>query len=707
VHRPELPDPGHHALKGAARAAIVVPSAFAFALGVLGDDQSALFASFGAMALLVFAEFSGPWRERLVAYLGLAVVGVVLIALGTLASRSTWLAVALMAVVGFAVLFSGIIDGYFAAAGSAAILLFALPVMIPAPASAIPARLEGWAVACAAAIPAATLLWPGRPRDAVRASVADGCRALADLVQTGSDATAGRFGEAVARVRRVFTITPYRPTGPTGRSAALARLVDDLGWTHAFAMPRPGAADPTPEATACRAAAAHTLRGAAGRLDGGDDDLALESLERARRRIEPAFVARATGAVRALDERALAAALDEAFVLRGLAASTWLLGRHALLAAGAPAPPLDAMTGRPPMVTAAVRELATAHASMRSVWFRNSLRGAAGLALAVLVAQLADVQNGFWVVLGTLSVLRSRALGTGSSIVEAIAGTVVGIIVGGALLALVGPDQALRWVLLALLVGLAAYALRAISFGAGQAAFSILVLFLFDLLEPTGWKVGLIRVEDVVLGCAVSLAVGLLLWPRGARGILRARVAEAYERSVDYAAAAAVAPLHGDGDVLDGLAGAAMVAGDRLDDAFRQYLAERRTAEVPFESVSALIGGAARLRQVGNALRAEYAAPAAPGRDGPVSEAIRDLLDAEARDLRGWFHALGDAIVRRTAPPAPEPSHARARSQVLLWWRDGAAERDAVLAVAWALEDLAVLRRIEPTLSRAAEALGR
>ena len=49
-------------------------------------------------------------------------------------------------------------------------------------------------------------------------------------------------------------------------------------------------------------------------------------------------------------------------------------------------------------------------------------------AVAVFVAQRLGVQHGFWVVLGTLSVLRSNALGTGWSIVQALAGTAVGIV---------------------------------------------------------------------------------------------------------------------------------------------------------------------------------------------------------------------------------------------------------------------------------------
>ena len=104
------------ALKSAARAAIVMPAVFALADNVIGKPQTSIFAAFGSFAMLVLVEFGGPWRTRLLGYLGLAGVGAAFITLGTLCSRNAWLAAGAMAVVGFGTLFSGAINGYFAAA---------------------------------------------------------------------------------------------------------------------------------------------------------------------------------------------------------------------------------------------------------------------------------------------------------------------------------------------------------------------------------------------------------------------------------------------------------------------------------------------------------------------------------------------------------------------------------------------------------------
>ena len=162
-----------------------MPSVFAFADKVIGNPQTATFAAFGSFAMLVLVDFTGPMRSRFLAYLGLAGAGAVNIVLGTLCSRNAWVAAAAMAVVGFAILFSGAINGYFAAAGTSALLTFILPVTISAPFSEVPARLAGWGLAATAGILAHMLLWPARARATLRLDAARACGALADLSEAG------------------------------------------------------------------------------------------------------------------------------------------------------------------------------------------------------------------------------------------------------------------------------------------------------------------------------------------------------------------------------------------------------------------------------------------------------------------------------------------------------------------------------------------
>ena len=99
------------------------------------------------------------------------------------------------------------------------------------------------------------------------------------------------------------------------------------------------------------------------------------------------------------------------------------------------------------------------HLSFRSVWFRNAVRGGVGLALAVTVVEVTNVSHGFWVVLGTLSVLRSSALGTGSTALRAVGGTAIGVVAGSALMVGIGDHTVLLWVLLPVVVLVSAWPL--------------------------------------------------------------------------------------------------------------------------------------------------------------------------------------------------------------------------------------------------------
>src|ERR1700680_1268729 len=161
-----------------------MPAMFALADQVIQQPQNAVFAAFGSFAMLVLVDFRGSLRARFAAYLSLAVAGVVLIVLGTLCSRNAWLAAGAMAGVGVAILFSGMINGYFAAGSTAAILLFVLPVAIPAPLSALPWRLAGFGLAAGAGICAVMLLWPPRSRMTQRTDGARACYSLADLADS-------------------------------------------------------------------------------------------------------------------------------------------------------------------------------------------------------------------------------------------------------------------------------------------------------------------------------------------------------------------------------------------------------------------------------------------------------------------------------------------------------------------------------------------
>lgn len=702
-------DPGLSLLRSAVRAAIVMPAVFAFADKVIGDPQLATFAAFGSFAVLVLVEFGGPMRSRVIAYASLACAGAANITIGTLCSRNAWLAAGAMAVVGFVILFSGLINGYFAAASTSALLTFILAAMVAAPNSALPARIEGWALAAGVGIAAQLLIWPVPLRATLLGEAARAAKTLAELAATELErdtrVIADRVHDAGAALRTLrmrFLAIPHRPTGATRPQAAFGSLVDELDWV--FALLAPPAQIPvlnicSAENADALDAAVEALGATAGTLEGNDTHPDLDRLHKTRVALAHALARHIATLHEGEDGDGLTASLESAFRIRALSVSAEQAALYALMVRGDSTPDLE--EERPVRSALQATERATAeHTNSRDIWFRNSLRGAVGLAIAVFIAQRSGVQHGFWVVLGTLSVLRSNALGTGWSIVSALGGTAVGLVIGSALVIGIGSHENVLWIVLPFAVLLASYAPRAISFAAGQAGFTVVLFILFNIIQPVGWRVGVVRIEDVAIGFAISLVVGLLFWPRGAAALLRENLATSYALNADYVLAAERELVAGEGGAAPAAAAAA-AAAHRLDGAYRQSLTERTAGDDDDSNVAPLVAGAARLRRIAQSLSALAQMSDGHGR----LTACAANLDADVHALRAWYVTLGDALVRGTTVPPPHARDADGRRHLVACVREALRSGDKskarpALDLIWASQHLDVLWQLEEHLSR-------
>jgi len=686
------------ALKSAVRAAVVMPGVFAFADLVIGRAQTSLFAAFGSFSILVLVEFGGVRRRRLEAYLVFAAAGAVLIVLGTLCSRNAWVATAAMAVVGFVILYAGAFSGYVAAAANGAILLFVLPVTVRAGMSAVPDRLLGWALAAGVCSTAALFVWPPRRRADLRRAAAGAIGEAVALLEgppSGRRERSDAAWAAVAALERRSLGSQHRPSGPTVATAALMSIPDELDWLLSFVA---GTSEQSPleaesdEEREALAAVTAVLRASIDRLDGGGAQADFERLRHARNALASSLLER----LPELPEGALGAALDVPFRVRAATFAAERLATYGMQAT-AGAVPADELVEPPASSLAVAERVAREHWSPRSVWLQNSVRGAVALAVAVLIAQRSGLQHSFWVVLGTLSVLRSNALGTGWSILTALLGTAAGIVVGAALVIGIGAHEAVLWAVLPGAVLFATYAPRAVSFAVGQAAFTVVLFVLFNLIQPVGWRVGVVRVEDVAIGFAISLGVGLLFWPRGAGARLRSDLADAFARAADYV----VATVHelagvGGADERQRAADRADGAIHRLDDSFRQYLTERSATRLNVEDVAALVSAASRVRRAGVSL----AYLSAMMNDEARPTVCAKNLEPELNALHAWYVSLGYAILnwRKVGPPHLRDDRGRAALddcvRAAVRGADAASSRSAVMLL-WAAQHLENLRRLE------------
>ncbi|WP_084724790.1 FUSC family protein [Streptacidiphilus melanogenes] len=743
-------DPGLAATRRAGRTAIVMPALFALCTQVLHAPATASFAAFGSFSMLLLVDYSGPMVERLRAQAELAVAWAALLCLGTLAAHRTWLAVLVTLVVAFVVLFSGVVSSVLAGSTTALLLGFVLPVATPVPLSQLPDRLAGTGLAAAAALPAIALLWPRPVADPLGAPAARVCRAAAARLRTDAArhgeaglrpdaaqcrAVAERTSTASAELRRAFDATPYRPTGLSITSRTLVRLVDELTWLSAILADRPAW---TEEPPACDPAARTVRLAAADVLDRAADLLTdlrgdVGPLRDAVQDLRVTMAAMADSSTARLpvagppgesseEVYGFIATLDFSFRAQELGFAVQQVAENVDLAATAwqrswPARLLGREPGALTAPLASARERAAAHLGRGSVWLHNSLRGAVGLGIAVFLADLTSLQHSFWVLLGTLSVLRSNALNTGENAVRAVLGTVVGSFVGAGLLVLIGHHGTVLWFVLPLAILLAGIAPAAISFAAGQAAFTVTLVVLFNIGHNPDWHIALLRVEDIALGCAVSILVALFFWPRGAGAAVDRALAQAYNDSAGY--------LSGAVDFALGHCGApgapdlaappdepvrqsreAAASARRLDDAFRSYLAERGAKPLSLADTTTLVTGVVGLRLAADAVVSLWQQCALTRTNADQTEAHRAILGLTTR-VTDWYRGLAGSLADHTPVPAPVLLRPEAAARLVESVRtdlvdpDGQATATAVRVI-WTGDHVDVARRLQPILAAAA-----
>ncbi len=725
-------DPQLRATTRAVRAAVVVPVVFAVALGI-GNPQTSVFALFGAFSLTVMVDFIAPTRQRVRGYILLVFAGFGFITVGTLSSGQTATAVVVMGAVAFAVLFGSLVSPLFVQGTPAVLLTLVLPVSLPAPSSAIPHRLLGYALAAVVVVPVVLLVRPTPYRSRLRqalASTAEALAAVADSHATGQAAPAlmVRAQHSCDDLTQVFEETAYLPIGAAPGDEALWRLVSRLRRVETEMAITESGPPHHLELVSVRTmsgegASVLRLVAALVRGDGGDNverlrdvlsettssrnESVAESVDRiVRRQIagpdsnSPVQEPAVTADGRDLDS------LDPMFRARALARTLTLVGEDAI--GGLETLADRSWAGRIRVAVELWKARCAPHLRADSVWLHNSVRGALGLALAVLVAQVTGLQHGFWIVLGTLSVLRSNASGTGTTALRAIVGTAAGVVLGSVLIWVVGDSAAALWSLLPIVVFVSGFA-AAVSFAAGQAGFTMTVLTAFHLLEHGGLGVGLLRAEDVAIGCAVALGVGLLFWPRGASRVLGAALCEALETGAGYLASALDRILAPGCDVDLAVSGrAARDALGRADDCFREYLLERGEKTVDASCLTTLFVGANELSVGGDLLAGLPVRKLDPDAgDATAVKRASTVLRAAYADDRDWYGRIGQVLAGQRDGVAPVVGHDRGVAEHLdAALRDAARRRDGdavrmTLRMLWADEELKVVERLQAELAEA------
>ncbi|MDR7015775.1 YccS family putative transporter [Acinetobacter sp. 3657] len=150
------------------------------------------------------------------------------------------------------------------------------------------------------------------------------------------------------------------------------------------------------------------------------------------------------------------------------------------------------------------------HLSPESVLFRHAVRLSIVLFIGYLFIQLTNIEYGYWILMTALFVCQPNFNATKRRLYLRIVGTLVGIIVGLAIIYFI-PSIEGQLVML-ILSGILFFELRSKQYAQATAFITILALINFNL-DGSAFAAGLPRLIDTVIGCALAWFGVSFIWP--------------------------------------------------------------------------------------------------------------------------------------------------------------------------------------------------
>ncbi|NYJ07447.1 FUSC family protein [Petropleomorpha daqingensis] len=141
-----------------------------------------------------------------------------------------------------------------------------------------------------------------------------------------------------------------------------------------------------------------------------------------------------------------------------------------------------------------------------------AVRLALCMSIAEVTRQLLPIPRPYWVLLTVAIVLKPDFGSVFTRAVQRGVGTVLGVLVGSLLLTVLPRSP---WILVAMAAAAAVLPwARGANFGLFSVFLTPLVILLLDLAVPSGSGLVVARLLDTLIGCAIVLVFGYLLWPQ-------------------------------------------------------------------------------------------------------------------------------------------------------------------------------------------------
>ncbi|WP_330235860.1 FUSC family protein [Streptomyces sp. NBC_00566] len=478
-----------------ARAAIAMTLPLAIGLAA-GQPALGALASMGALNGVI-GDTADAYRMRVITIAIPQLIGAVGVILGQLVFDRGWYAV--VVVTGVA-LVSGMISTIGTVSSVAGLLLLLDCVIgaglpLPHPWWLAPLLMTGGGLLVLAL---ALVAWPLRAGVPERASVANAYRRMADLLAAcgDEDRYIGARFDVTRSLNQAYDLILGHRARHHGRSEELTRLLARLNAITPLVEAAPavhltGRPLPPQASEAVRALARAVETGDTAGLRPPKLPLALTETERAvdhALRHLSEVVTSPSVDPRGVDERTVALRVRTARAARG-----------AMLSAGS---------------------------------WRYGLRLAVCIGIAQALVSLVAVPRSYWVALTITFVLKPDFGSVFSRALLRALGTVAGLAVAAAVLA----EVPIGWwdVPVMLLLAPLVPALTPRGYGFQTAAITPVILLLSDILNHQGTALLLPRLLDSLMGCAIALVAGYLLWPESWHTRVGDRLADAVEDTAAY-----------------------------------------------------------------------------------------------------------------------------------------------------------------------------
>ncbi|MGW6459063.1 FUSC family protein [Streptomyces sp. NPDC055078] len=498
------PEPAPVPWAAVVRAGVALSAPLAVGFAVDRPTHGAL-VSMGALAAVI-GDTADAYRMRIFNIAVPQLFGAIGVALGILVYGNGWPAVAVLTLVA---LVSGMISSIGAVASVSGLLLLLYAVVgaglpMPEPWWQAPLLLSAGGLF----VLLLTLLgWPFRRRMPERAAVADTYRAVAELLAVAGTAAYEEKRQAVTEsLNTSYDLILARRARDHGRRGPLVRLLAQLNalmplLEGAAAAHLYGRASRRPEI----AAAVRLLADAVAEGGGPTPELRLPEPEGPADRAVDGALRHAATVVRESDPDPYAA---------------------------------DDRLGRPARLGVRFRTTTRWVLFSEASW-RYGLRLALCIGLAQALVSLVAVPRSYWVALTVTFVLKPDFGSVFSRAVLRALGTVAGLVVAAVVLS----EVPIGWwdipVILLLAALIPAFSAKGYAFQ--TAAITPVILLLSDLLNREGFDLVLPRLLDSLIGCAIALVAGYLLWPESWHTRIGDRLAAAVDDIAAYVGCAFVA----------------------------------------------------------------------------------------------------------------------------------------------------------------------